>query len=287
MKKTLAALLAFAILLAGCAGSGQELPPEPVAEPPVAVYSPEPSESEPVIELEPEPEWVDPAQEVPEDILEIVAAGRFSGEMELEFDTGEVQHYTTYKNPLLRLRYHFDENEDSEFAHWFRGVAPSEYPDGLFEASGFGTSMVVRLIEGNGHEWVRERVEADEERFTEMHRDWLKYLAQPQGREPEEVLYDMRDIRQGIDEWYEMHGQRIFDTANYDELAFWPIEHLIADLYYRGYQIHVALPPSGHAEIVFYLYAQLDYNRAAVIHITAWYEEAVREHLARFSLLEG
>jgi len=259
------------LLLAGCQ-TGQ-VEPQEQAEPLAAIYSPPPTEPEPVRELL-------------EDIREIVVAGRFMGEMEREFDPGPPQRYTTYENPLLRLRYHFDENEDSEFAHWFRGVSQSEYPDGLFEALGFGTSMVVRLIEGDGREWVELRVRADEERFIEIHRDWLQYLAQTQGREPEEVLYDMRDIRQGMDEWYEMHGQRIFDTPNYDELAFWPVEHLVAGLYYRGYQIHVSLPPSGHTEVVAYLYAQLDHNRAVVIHISAWYEEAVREHIARFSLLE-
>ncbi|MCL2856231.1 MAG: hypothetical protein FWE19_00705 [Oscillospiraceae bacterium] len=285
MKKVLAVLLVVAVLLAGCARDMQELPLE-LTEPPVAASPPEP-QTEPIIEPEPEPEPTEPVPYVPDDIRSIVAAGRFVGEFDL-WDGGE-QHYTTYENPLLRLRYHFDEDEDTPRPDLFIGVSPSEYSDGLFDALSFGNRMVMRLIEGDGREWVEQQVRAHEEQLVEMYQDFLRYLVEEMGYDLEQLRRNMRESRQQSDEWHEEQGdvlERRFDVSDHEELAFWPAEHLVAGLYYRGYHINIVEPFTGFWNGTSYLYAQLDHNRAVVVHVAAWNEEQVREHIARFSLLE-
>ena len=290
MKKTLAVLLVIVLLLAGCSNSEPSPPPEQ-EEPPVA-YSQEPAEPEPVEqepEIESEPEPVEPAQELPEDICEIVAAGRFSG----EFDHWGEQSYTTYENPLLRLRYHIDEAEHQE--NLTLGVIPFDEPDVLFMARAFGTVLTMRLVEGSGHEWVRERVEADEERFVEMHREWLNYNVEAMGIDLEAYIAHMRHNRQINEESLAEHGfpplERHFDTLEYadgEEIAFWPARHLVAGLYYQGYHINVIKPGAGSFWGYTYLYFQLDHDRAVVISIENYSlgEAGSREHIARFSLLE-
>ena len=272
--RTVAYLLALFVLFAGltaCGGSAAEpapveYAPELVIEAPEALPPPEPP-----------PEEATPEEPLPAHLQYIVDVGQFSG----EFDDG----FAAYENTLLGFVYRFGDEDRGSF--W--GVVAPEEPGTLMVARGFGESLILSVITGSGEEWAEEHASNYLDRLVQMH------------REAHEEVRELLDYESWIADRFATRAMNADERAEWEEvvdpitleevdtMSFWPVEYVVAGMYFSGLQINVITPwPMGALWGRTYLFHQIDDDTALVISISSYSkfaDEAARIHINRFTAL--